>query len=131
MAGSAVLKKITSRAKHLRRLHGGTWKSNVKKAGAEYRAGKIGKVVRMKTRKRRATVKRKKAIKRVHVLHRKEGKAIRALGSIPALRAAMKRAYLAELGDELLRRERATTKTQKRKHQKKIALLKKRIKALE
>jgi len=42
---SNALKKITTRAKQIRKLHPGmAWKSAIKKAGVEYRAGTIGKV---------------------------------------------------------------------------------------
>jgi hypothetical protein len=67
---STTLKKITARAKHIRRIHGGTWKAAVKKAGAEYRAGKLGSV------KKTA---RKKIIRRVKKYHAKEGRALRKL----------------------------------------------------
>lgn len=67
---STTLKKITARAKHIRKMHGGTWKAAVKKAGADYRAGKLGSV------KKSA---RKKVIKKVRKYHAAEGRALRKL----------------------------------------------------
>jgi len=77
-SGSTTLKKITARAKHIRHTHGGTWKAAVKKAGAEYRAGKIHGV-KKKSAKKTA---RKKVVRRIKKLHHLEGKAIHALHGV-------------------------------------------------
>ena len=70
MAASA-LKKITTRAKQIRHAHGGTWKAAIKKAGAEYRSGKIAGTKKSS---------RKKAVRRIKKYHAAEGRAIRKLG---------------------------------------------------
>lgn len=70
MAANA-LKKITTRAKQIYKS-GGTWKAAIKKAGAEYRSGKVSG-----TKKKS---KRKSLVRRVRRLHRAEGAAIKKLG---------------------------------------------------
>jgi hypothetical protein len=70
----SALTKITTRAKHIRRIHGGTWKAAVKKASVEYRAGKLGSV------KKKAA--RRKTVRRVKALHAAEGRAIRKLRGV-------------------------------------------------
>lgn len=74
----SALKQITTRAKQIRRIHGGTWKAAIKKAGAEYRAGRVHGVRRKVSGKKKSG--RKKAVRRVKRLHAAEGKAIRRLG---------------------------------------------------
>jgi hypothetical protein len=66
---SSALKKITDKAKQLRRSSPGmSWKSAIKKAGASYRAGKLGSVKkRVKKLGKRKVVHRKK-----RVVHRKK-----------------------------------------------------------
>jgi hypothetical protein len=71
MAASA-LKKITTRAKQIYKK-GGTWKTAIKKAGAEYRGGK--KVSGVKKS-------RKKTVRRIKALHAAEGRAIRKLRGV-------------------------------------------------
>lgn len=134
MAGSA-LRKITTEAKKIYK-RGGSWKSAIKKAGAEYRSGKLGKVVHMKTRRKRATAKRKRVIKKIHRLHRAEGKAIRKLGSVEnataaALRNALVKKVKEKLAGELLARDLAKTKTEKRRITKQINLSRRYIKRFE
>lgn len=64
----SALTKITTRAKQIRRIHGGTWKAAVKKASAEYRAGKVHgvrkKVSGKKKSSRKRTTRRKTARRR-------------------------------------------------------------------
>jgi hypothetical protein len=76
MAAGSTLKKITTRAKQIYKK-GGTWKTAIKKAGAEYRTGKLGSI---------KSKKRKSALKRVKKFHRAEGKAMKALGRRPRRR---------------------------------------------
>lgn len=79
MAAGSALKKITTRARHIRRIHGGTWKSAVNKASAEYRAGKLGKVVTMHKRKRAPRRKsRKVSGLQTGVLYKSSGKRLTA-----------------------------------------------------
>ena len=132
--GSAVLKKITTEAKRIYK-RGGTWAGAIEKAGAKYREGKIGKVVRMKTKnprrkKKAATAKRKRIVKRIHVLHKKEGKAIRALGSVSHHISHAKHLLAEQIGWAELHKFQAKTKRAKRKVGKKIADLKSRYRKL-
>ena len=82
MAAGSALKKITTRAKHIRHLHGGSWKAAIKKAGAEYRAGSLGRVVTMH-RKKRATKKRRRVGgTQTGVLYRSSGKRLTAAAAV-------------------------------------------------
>ena len=72
------IKKITTRAKQIRKAHGGTWAAAVKKAGAEHRAGK-----RVSGTKKSS---RKKIVRRIKRYHAKEGAAIKRLGRRPRRR---------------------------------------------
>lgn len=129
MSGSATLKKITAQAKRIYK-RGGTWKGAIEKAGAEYRAGKLGKVVHMKTKRKRATAKRKRVIKKIHTLHKKEGKAIRALGSVSHHISHAKHLLAEQIGWAELHKFQAKTKRAKKKVGKKIADLKSRYRKL-
>lgn len=138
--GSTTLKKITARAKHIRHLHGGTWKAAVKKAGAEYRAGKIHGVKKKKPKK----AARKKAVRRVKLLHAAEGKAIQrlrgvrstfqaaAIGGLTTAQhiAHAKEKIAQEIGRAEMAKFRAKTKTAKRKITKRISALKMRFRKL-
>lgn len=72
---SSALKKITDKAKQLRRSSPGmSWKSAIKKAGASYRAGKLGSVKkRVKKLRKRKVVHRKKRVvhRKKRVVHRR------------------------------------------------------------
>lgn len=135
---SNTLSKITTRAKAIRRIHGGTWKAAVKKAGAEYRAGKISGTKKKKSKKRRAIV---KTVKR---LHRAEGKAIKRLGGVSStfMAAAIgrlstsqhiahaKEKIAAEIGRAEMSKFKAKTKRTKNKISRRIATLKSRFRKL-
>lgn len=131
MAATA-LKQITTEAKKIFK-RGGTWKGAIKKASVKYRKHhkkKIGKVVRM------TPAKRKRTVKRIRKLHKKEGKAIRALGSVEsataaALRSALVKKTKEQLAWALLARDQSKTKRGKREISKKISALKRYIRVYE
>lgn len=145
-SGSTTLKKITARAKHIRHTHGGTWKAAVKKAGAEYRAGKIHGVKKRKvgTTKAQKAHARKFAIKAVKLMHKSEGQAIQRLRGVRSTfqAAAIGRLTTAqhishakekiaqEIGRAEMAKFRAKTKTAKRKISKRISELKTRFRKL-
>lgn len=133
MAGSA-LKKITTRAKVIRRLHGGSWKAAIKKAGAEYRGGKKVGSTRKKrrvVRKRRVgSVKRSSTVKRVKRLHAAEGRAIKSLGSVSSHMAAAKSQLKEQIGWAEAQRFASQTKRSKRIIGKRIAALKSKYRKL-
>jgi hypothetical protein len=128
MAGSA-LKKITTRAKAIRRLHGGSWKAAIKKAGAEYRGGKkMGSTHRKaKHHKRMGAVrpsKRKSVIRKVKAYHAAEGRAIKSLGSVSHHMAQAKSQLKEQIGWAEAQKFAASKKSTKRKIGKRIAALK-------
>lgn len=129
MAGSAALKKINIKAKKIYK-RGGSWKSAIKKAGAEYRSGKLGKVVHMKTRRKRATAKRKRVIKKIHRLHKAEGKAIQSLGSVSHHIGRAKQQLIDQIARAEAKKFAAAKKTTKRKIQKRITHMKARYRKL-
>lgn len=126
---SAALKKITTKAKKIYK-RGGTWRGAIKKAGAEYRAGKLGKVVRMKTKRRLTTKKRKTVIKKIRRLHKAEGKAITRLGSIGSLKGQLRKRLKEKLANGLLSQYQAKTKTAKKRISKRLSVIKKELKNL-
>src|SRR6202000_1717460 len=111
MAGA--LKKITTRAKQIYKK-GGTWKGAIKKAGAEYRGGKIGKV-----KKKRVGSVKKKAVKKrrvgsaprkkVGTVKRRVGTRPRAVGSVAGHKAAAKSIIKEQLAWNLLNQSQAKT----------------------
>ena len=123
---SNALKKITSRAKSIRRAHPGvSWKSAVKKAGAEYRAGTISGVKKKKSRRKISGVKRKSTPKKRTVTR------MHKVGSVTQTKAALKRQLKEELGALLVRREDTKGVRKKREISKKAAAKRKMIKALD
>ena len=131
MAASAVLRKITTRAKHIRRLHGGSWKAAIKKAGAEYRGGrKMSGTRKRKTRKRKAKVVRMKTVRRVRRLHAAEGRAIHSLGSVASHTQAAKKLIEHQIGKLETQKYTAKKKSTKRKIQKRISALKTKYRKL-
>jgi len=133
---TTTLKKITGRAKAIYKK-GGTWKGAIKKAGAEYRAGKISGVKKKRKpakRKRVGAVKRKSAPrKRVGTAPRKRKTPAprkRAVGSVASHTAAAARLVKEQLAWNLLNISQAKKKVVKRKLQKKSAVLKRKLRAL-
>lgn len=136
-----TLKKITARAKHIRKTHGGTWKAAIKKAGAEYRAGKIHGV---KKTVRKKVAKRRKAIRRVKILHAAEGKALRAVRGVRSTFQAAaigrltttqhishaKEKIAHEIGTAEMSKFKAKTKRAKKKIAKRVTALKQRYRKL-
>jgi hypothetical protein len=138
---SSALKKITTRAKHIRRIHGGTWKTAIKKAGAEYRAGKIHGVKKRIAGKKKS---RKKIVRRVKALHAAEGKAIRRLGGVRSTFQAAaigglttaqhlahaKKKIVHDIATAEAHKFTAKTKTAKRKISKRVTALKSKYRKL-
>jgi hypothetical protein len=131
MAGSAVLRKITTRAKHIRRLHGGTWKAAIKKAGAEYRGGrKMSGTRKQKSRPKKAKIIRMRKVRRIKSLHAAEGRAIRSLGSVASHTAAAKKLLEHQIGKAESQKYTARKKSTKRKIQKRISAMKAKYRKL-
>lgn len=150
MAKSTALKKITTRAKHLRRLHPGTkWITAVKKAGAEYRAGKIGKAAKKKKtdyrqtgtsskshdeqRKAKPPGKRKSRSGKTYYERRKNrsDKPGTLTGvTTGSLSSELKNRLKGKLGRELVAIETATTRTAWHRAKKRAAETKKELRKL-
>jgi hypothetical protein len=131
---TTTLKKITGRAKAIYKK-GGTWQGAIKKAGAEYRSGKISGVKKKRKpvkRKKVGAVKRKAAPrKRVGAAPRKRTRpAKRAVGSVASHTKAAANILKEQLAWNLLNISQAKKKVVKRKLQKKSAVLKRKLKAL-
>lgn len=105
---SNTLKKITTRAKQIRRSHPGkSWKAAVKQAGAEYRSGKkIGAKKRspLKGRKHSHYGKVKSHRRRVNAVKPSEVNV-----SIGSLKSQIKKKLELRLANQLLRRETASS----------------------
>jgi hypothetical protein len=131
-----ALKKITTRAKTIYKK-GGTWKGAIKKAGVEYRAGKLGRVgksgrkkVARKRKRVGATPARSAAVKKVRRLHKAEGRAMKALGSVNAHVNAAKSLLKNDIAQLETRRVIATTKKSIRHLNKMIAEKNRQYRAL-
>jgi hypothetical protein len=129
-----ALKKITIAAKKIYK-RGGTWKTAIKKAGVQYRAGKLGKVrhsgkKRAKVGARRKTKSRAAAIRKVRHLHAAEGNALKSLGSIASHIGNAKKVIEQQIAAAEVRHFKAKTKTAKRKIAKHIAKLKTKYRKL-
>ena len=134
-----TLKKITARAKHIYKK-GGTWKTAVKKAGAEYRAGKISgskkrapkKSARKKTTRRRrigGTLSAGASQGIAGVRSTFQAAAIGRLTTAQHISHA-KEKIAQEIGRAEMTKFRAKTKTAKRKIAKRISALKTRFRKL-
>jgi hypothetical protein len=137
MAANA-LKKITTRAKQIYKK-GGTWKTAIKKAGAEYRGGK-----KVSGTKKKKSPKRKAAVRRVKRLHRAEGRAIKKLGGVAStftaaalggltssqLVSRAKEKIAIEIGKAEVSKFRATKARAKKKVAKRISALKSKYRKL-
>ena len=139
-SGSSTLKKITTRAKHIRRTHGGTWKAAVKKAGAEYRSGKIHgakKTARKKTA-RRAPAKRRRISGTLSAGGSSGIQGVKttflaaAIGGLTTAQhiAHAKKRIVNEIAAAEAHKFQAKTKTAKRKIQKRVTALKSRYRKL-
>lgn len=143
MAGA--LKKITTRAKQIYKK-GGTWKGAIKKAGAEYRAGKKKSPAKKSRRRVSGTlsggarpasyavgrVKRKARRKVSGTLSGGARPASYAIGRVSAssLISRAKEKIGHEIGMAEVRKFRAVKKSAKKKVAKKIAALKSRYRKL-
>lgn len=109
-----ALKKIITRAKQIAKAHPSMqWKSAVKKAGAEYRGGKI-----KKTRKKAAPKVKRSRPRRKPAVPRAAG--VKKSLSLSAINAMGRQLLKDKLAGQLLRRDLATTKRAKRKISKTI-----------
>jgi hypothetical protein len=132
---NAALKKITTRAKQIYKS-GGTWKTAIKKAGAEYRTGKISGV-----RKKKKGTKRKKRggskirRKKIGSIRRNADRVDRkqtsiTIGSVAHHKSQARMGLKHQLEKKAGQRELATRKLAKRKLSKDIAKIKRDIRAL-
>jgi hypothetical protein len=133
------LKKITTRAKHIRRIHGGTWKAAVKKAGAEYRSGKIhGTKKRTPKKTPKKTARRKRIGGTLSASGSSGIQGVRstfaaaAIGGLTTAQhiAHAKKKIVNDIAAAEARKFQAKTKTAKRKISKKIAEAKARFRKL-
>lgn len=152
---SNALKKITTRAKQLRKKHPNSkWTSLIKKAGAEYRNGKLGSATRKKVAKKkrspnrqtgtsstvydkrrsaRAPGKRRSASGRSYTERRKNrSDAPGKLTGVSAstLKSELKNRYKESLGKQLVRRELAPNKRARKKVQKQVLATKLQLRKL-
>ncbi len=127
MAANA-LKKITNRAKEIVRKSPGTkWVNAVKKAGAEYRSGKISGV-----KKKGVT---KKARKISGAKKKTATRTRRSIGAVTPvtggnLEGQLRHRLKEQLGWCLASRETAKTKTEKNKLSRKAVEIRKKLRAL-
>jgi|SRR5882672_3278759 len=130
---TTTLKKITTRAKQIRKKQPGiSWRSAVKKAGAEYRGGKI-----RKTRKARKTrpARKKKAVPRKRVKATKKAPRSRvkirvSSGTVSGHMGAAKKMLLDDIGRKDAQIFAATKKIVKRKLQKQLNKMKQQYRKL-
>lgn len=147
---SNTLKKITTRAKQIRKAHPSmAWKNAVKKAGAEYRAGKIGAVRKKaktkfrqtgtsktaadKQRTARRPGKRKSASGKVYYERRKNRSDVPfSLSGISSgkLGGELKKRLKEKLAMALLRRDLAISRTIRNKYADEAYYLKQQLKRL-
>lgn len=143
-----ALKKITTRARQLQKKHPNTaWKNLIKKAGAEYRSGSLGAVKKKSARqtgssnrKRDSEIKAKRPGKRKSAsgktyYERRKNRSDKP-GSLTgvstaSLLSALKGKLVQNLGKQLLSREMATTKRDKKAFGKKITEIKRDIRKLK
>jgi hypothetical protein len=126
MAKSNPLKKITARAKQIRKRHKAmTWKAAIKKAGAEYR-GKKKPVRRKKT-----VVRKRKRISGIRTnADRVDRKKVNVtIGSVSYHKGQIKKGLKTKIENAAGRRELAIKVNERRKLSKTIAKLKKEYRA--
>ncbi len=128
---SNTLKKITTRAKQLRKKRPGiSWKSAVKSAGLEYRQGKMRKAKRKAAPKKRKPVKKRKVgsggqvtRSRTHTDYNRNKVNI-AVGTVAGHMGAAKKMLLDKIGKKESKIFAATKKPLKNKLRKQLANLK-------
>ena len=144
-----TLKKITARAKQLRKKHPHTpWKNLVKKAGRDYRAGKLGSVKKSKSRQTGSSNEKRDRErsarppgaripaggKKVTYYERRKNRSDKP-GSLTGattaqLKSEIKNRLEDQLGKQLVRREMAPTKTRRRKINKQVIETRRKLKKL-
>lgn len=131
-----ALKWITTEAKKIKRKYPkrfSKWTDYVKQASAIY-ASKYKSKSPIGKKRRVGSVKpkvRKAAVRKVQKLHKQEGKAIRALGSIATTKNHLKRQLEERLSWGMLQHYSAKTKTAKRKIGKKLSEYKRQLRILK
>jgi len=130
---STTLQKITLEAKRIRKAHPNMkWTAAVKAAGAKYRGGKISGIKKKKT----APAKKRKRISGVPRPAPKavsfKRKVVSGVGSISTAGhvSAIKNDLKNKLGAELAAQHLAAKKMDKRKHAKKVADIKKKLRSI-
>lgn len=123
----SVLKKLNKRAKELVKKKGISYKAAQKQAGREMRTGKKVSGV-----KKKSAPKKRRSVGAVPVKRKKIslGKVGSAIGTVAHHISQAKAIVSEQLGRKLLRRDQATTKTEKKRIGKDIAVLRKKLKAL-
>jgi hypothetical protein len=128
------LKQITAEAKRLKKKFPkrfSKWTDYIKQASAIYKGKHKIKPVAKKRRVGSVQSKsRKVAVSKVKKLHRKEGKAIRALGSIATTKNHLKKQLKERLSWGMLQQYTAKSKTAKRKIGKKLLEYKRQLRNL-
>lgn len=123
-----ALKWITGQAKHYRRAHPSmTWKHAIKKASMDYRSKHKTpkrKVARSLKVKYGGRTKAKNAVKRLKRLHRAEGKAMKAIGTVSAHLSSARKQLKEQIGWAEAQKFAAQKKSAKRKISKHITKLK-------
>lgn len=142
------LKKITARAKQIRRAHPNMkWTAAIKKAGVDYRAGRIGAVKKKSSRQtgtsnRKADIdrkakppgKRKSRSGRIYTERRKNrsDKPGSLTGvNTSTLKSELKRQLKDKLANALLRKETATTRKAWNNARKQVMDIKSQLRKLE
>jgi hypothetical protein len=129
----SALTKITAEAKRIRKRHPSqSWKSAIKEASRKYNSGRIGSTrTKSASRKRkvRTTKKRKAAVARAKRYHRKEGRALQAIGSVSHHEGQIKRILQERIRHAAGRRELAIKKAQRKKITREITKLKREYRA--
>lgn len=121
-----AIEKISARAKQLQRKHpNSSWKSLIKKASQEYRAGKKMTVLRKPRKQKKVSGMRKK------VRHEINEKAQGAGLSIATATHFIKKSYEDKLGRAEVQLFNATTRTAKKNIRKRIAEYKRKLRKLD
>jgi hypothetical protein len=142
MAASA-LKKITTEAKRIRKLHPSqSWKSAIKEAGRKYRTGKISGVKKKRPVRKKAVGKKKRgrvgyssgdANTRTATKATTTGNktATVTIGSLGSHKRVVRQLLEGQLSKNLLAIEKATTKPKRKKLLKKKAQIKREMNAFK
>jgi hypothetical protein len=133
---TSTLKKITTRAKEIYKK-GGTWKGAIKKAGAEYRSGKVAKVIHMKRKKRKVSGTLSgqgssaiSGMRKRRIVRKKSVSRRRTIGTVASHVSKAKKMIADKIGIAETQKFKAPKKMQKRKIAKRISKLKTQFRKL-